>query len=118
MQQHQKHQNEFSDLRSLRQVARSLPENISPSTVWRWVKHGIDGIRLKAVSIGSKYYCSEDDLRAFVAAVTAARERAHSTEPLSARSPETEAALRDAGLFEPKRRGRPRKQRPAEPAAR
>jgi hypothetical protein len=100
---------------TLAEAARLLPGCISPTTVWRWTRRGIVGIKLKSKSIGARTFVTKDDLEEFVRQVTAAR-AAKANDSLPDRTPETEAELKAAGLTEPRRRGRPRKQQAAEAA--
>ena len=100
---------DFAELLSFSEVGRLLPSKPGPATLWRWHTVGVYGIRLQTVLIGGRRFCSRQSLEDFIQATTAARERAvpdASTE----RSPETEAALRESGLLERRRPGRPRNQ--------
>jgi len=60
-------------------IGHHLPRNadgriVNKSTVWRWIRHGIDGIRLATIVVGRRRYTTRQALRAFVAARTAATE--------------------------------------------
>lgn len=43
-------------------------------TFWRWIHHGCYGVRLKATSVGGTLCVTEEDLRAFFAAIADRRE--------------------------------------------
>ena len=41
----------------------------SPHTVWRWVRHGVRGVKLGAVMLNGQLFTTEDDLISFGRAV-------------------------------------------------
>lgn len=53
-----------------------LPIRPNVSTVHRWVKRGVRGVRLATVRIGGRIYVSRADLDAFHAAIAAGWSRA------------------------------------------
>jgi hypothetical protein len=68
---------------TLARVARTLPgrdgeKNISPVTIARWVTHGVirpgtdDRIKLKAIRLGGRWGVTQDDLDAFISALSPA----------------------------------------------
>lgn len=81
----------------LAEAGRSLPPKPGPSTLWRWHRRGISGVKLETVVIGGRRYTSQEALRRFVDATTAARESSPKTTP--DRSAATESTLRSAGLL-------------------
>ena len=48
-------------------AARSLPGRPHPSTIWRWHRVGVRGIRLEAVRLGGRYITSQEALDRFAA---------------------------------------------------
>ncbi len=62
--------NPFGDLLSLEEAARLLPGNVAPSTVWRWIVHGIvrngTPIKLDAKRAGRRVYTTASDLARFM----------------------------------------------------
>ena len=76
------------ELFTLKQVAESLPGRPARSTVWRWCRTGIRGVRLTSVVIGAKRYTSFRALAEFSAALTAASEPANTTDAAAVTSPE------------------------------
>lgn len=100
---------DFSDLLSLAEAAHLIPGRPSPVTLWRWHRKGCCGVRLQTVCIGARRFVSRAALEQFIAAVTAAHDtQCEPTCPIE-RSAATEKQLTEAGLSQPKRRGRPRK---------
>ena len=89
-------------LLSFSQVARVLPPGrngrpVAPSTVFRWVRDGVRGIRLEAIRIGGRWLTTREAVARFSAALTAAE--APSTTPTnSCRHRQAEAALDAAGI--------------------
>ena len=53
-------------------------EDVNVSTVWRWVRKGVRGIRLESYCVGVRRYTSEEAFARFVASTTAA---AHGDSP-------------------------------------
>ncbi len=64
----------FSDFLPMQDAVQTLSANSrpSPSTLYRWRKYGIKGIRLETVMIGGRRYVSRAALRSFVERMTAA----------------------------------------------
>ena len=75
----------------------------APSSLWRWHKKGISGVRLETIYIGGTRYTSVEALQRFFDAVTAAKEAKLATEePLGlpgTRTPQSHRRLKDAGLL-------------------
>jgi hypothetical protein len=85
-------------LLSLSEAGRSLPRQPGPSTLWRWHRRGISGVKLETVVIGGRRYTSHEALRRFVDATTSAREPGAS--PATTERPDvTHARLEEAGLL-------------------
>ncbi len=55
-------------LRRLSEQAKRLPHRPNASTLWRWSKRGIKGVRLETVNIGGVAYCSDGALDQFLKA--------------------------------------------------
>lgn len=60
-----------------------------PSSLWRWTKKGVGGVRLESVQVGGRVFTSREALQRFVAALNPA------TVPTEA---EAEAELSQAGI--------------------
>lgn len=82
---------------SLAQAARRLPPSrmgrpTSPSTIWRWVRHGCRGlhgqiVHLEAVRIGGRWVTSAEAIERFSAALTS-RDKSESDRTIgSSRTP-------------------------------
>ena|ERR1700728_2610817 len=99
-----------NELLSLAEAARILPGKPDPSTLWRWHRRGVFGVRLKTVCIGARRYISRTALQEFVDAVTKAREPSAVADQPIERSTGTLAKLGAAGLIEQPQRGRGRQQ--------
>ncbi|MEM6468257.1 MAG: DUF1580 domain-containing protein [Planctomycetota bacterium] len=56
------------DLLSLAQATREIPTRPNVSTVWRWAKRGIRGVRLETVKVGGKQMTSVQALTRFLQA--------------------------------------------------
>ena len=95
-------------IRSFAQAARhSRPPDarpLAPSTIWRWHKKGISGVKLETICIGGTRYTSVEALQRFFDAVTLARSTQGVAEEPNAeagsRSAATKKRLQDAGLVE------------------
>lgn len=61
--------NNGGELRRLSDVAKSLPNRPSASTVWRWVTKGVRGIRLESTRLGGFNYVSDEALQTFLNAI-------------------------------------------------
>lgn len=67
-------QQRADELRPIKFHARRvLGKETSPSQEWRWIHKGVCGgaVRLRASRISGKWYCTEADLRQFIADQTA-----------------------------------------------
>ena len=73
----------------------------SPATLWRWhrigIKVGDRRVKLNATKVGGKLFGTREDVLAFIAEQNR-RDEPVDEEPAE-RSPETERALREAGLL-------------------
>lgn len=63
------------DLLRFAEAARLFPrrragKHVSPSTVWRWCRHGHKGIRLEYVRVGGTLMTNRSAIREFLAALT------------------------------------------------
>lgn len=85
----------LTDLLTLPEVSRLLPGKPHPSTLWRWRKKGVSGVKLRTVRVGGRTYVQRRALEQFVEAMTRAAE---SDEAVAERTPETAARLESAGL--------------------
>ena len=67
--------NELVDLGTARRtlIPRRDGVPVSPSTLWRWIRQGINGVRLEVVYIGSKPYTDQQRLERFFDSVTERR---------------------------------------------
>lgn len=52
-------------LRSLTDAARLLPRRPHPSTLWRWWKRGVKGVKLETVVVGGIRYTSVEAMQRF-----------------------------------------------------
>ncbi len=66
-------QNEM--LVSMTEAARLLPGRPHASTLWRWRKKGINGVRLDTIKCGGKRLTSREAIARFVEESTAAADR-------------------------------------------
>ncbi|HWL11124.1 MAG TPA: helix-turn-helix domain-containing protein [Planctomicrobium sp.] len=74
---------------------RLLGKRLSPATVWRWIKRGLKGGKLEAVSVQGKWYCTAEALADFLNRQTEAN--LHTAEPTQAEA--SDEQLRAAGLL-------------------
>ena len=56
---------------SLKDACAYLPGRPHISTMWRWIKRGIAGIRLETVKVGGKRFTSVEAIERFIASTTA-----------------------------------------------
>lgn len=66
---------DFSSEKLLRiptEAAKALPNRPNASTLWRWYKRGVRGIRLETILIGASRYTSVQALERFIARTTLA----------------------------------------------
>ncbi|MGZ0172893.1 MAG: DUF1580 domain-containing protein [Planctomycetales bacterium] len=95
------------ELLTLTQAARRYrppdARPLAPSTIWRWHKKGISGVRLETVCMGGTRYTSAEALQRYFAQVTAAKEAGlsieESLEQPGTRTPQSRQRLEDAGLL-------------------
>lgn len=84
-------QNEL--LQPIPKVAERLTgKRPAPATVWRWLRKGCRGAKLKALQLGGQWHCTEDDFRSFMEEQTA-NALASSVETV------TDQQLQSAGLL-------------------
>ena len=95
------HSEELADLTTARRTLiprKREGKTLAPSTLWRWISKGIDGVRLEVVYIGATPHTSREALQRFFDAVTAAR-----LAKMQSSAPEllvaTDAQLKAAGLI-------------------
>jgi len=60
---------------TLSEAAKSLHHRPHVSTLHRWRKHGVRGVKLETVTIGSRRFTSRQALERFSAATTAAADK-------------------------------------------
>jgi hypothetical protein len=95
-------QEELLTLGQAAQHAKPGDRRLAPSTIWRWYRKGIAGVKLETICIGGIRHTSFEALQRFFNGVTAARD--HVEKPSNCngdtgqRSELTEQQLRDAGL--------------------
>jgi Protein of unknown function (DUF1580) len=90
----------------LADAARLLPGRPHPSTVWRWRKKGVRGIKLETLQIGGRVWVTRSAIADFLTALSGAR-AASGAEPLvkqpiyepRRRPSETHSRLAAAGLI-------------------
>ena len=58
-------------LLTFKQLAEKMTPAAHHSTLWRWAKYGIDGVRLEFVRRGCRYFSSLEAVRRFEAALAA-----------------------------------------------
>ena len=90
-----------TDRLTVNQLARR--EGVHCATCWRWMQHGVRGVRLHAIRVGGRRYVTEADWLAFAAALNADLIDAPQTPPRSEgrRRKDSDAArdaLRRAGV--------------------
>ena len=58
------------DVLPIAEAAREVPsasgKGVSPSTIYRWIHRGIDGVHLPAIRMGSRWYTSRQRLSQFI----------------------------------------------------
>jgi hypothetical protein len=62
------------NLLPLDEARRALPiAPVAKATIWRWSLHGVGGVMLETITIGTRRYTSREALTRFVEATTSAR---------------------------------------------
>lgn len=85
----------MNDRMTVNQLARR--EDVHSATCWRWMQHGVRGIRLHAIRVGGRRYVTEADWQAFAAALNVDLTDAPQTPPRSeGRRRKDSDAARDA----------------------
>ena len=54
------------------EAAKSFPDRPHTSTIWRWHRRGIKGVRLETAIIGGRRYTSREAIQRFIERTTAA----------------------------------------------
>jgi hypothetical protein len=86
-------------LLSLGQACRVVPGKVNPSTIWRWHRLGVRGVKLETVVLGGRRFTSREAIGRFAQASTRAAESHTSAAAAPAqRSAETHGKLVAAGL--------------------
>jgi hypothetical protein len=52
-------------LLTLAEAARSLPGRVHVSSLWRWARRGIKGVKLESIAIGGRRFTSIESLQRF-----------------------------------------------------
>lgn len=86
------------DVVSLNDAAKILPNRPHVSTMWRWYKRGVRGIRLETAVLGGKRYTSKEAIQRFVERTTEAHDRggAAPTKPINETMRQRRAAIEKA----------------------
>jgi hypothetical protein len=63
---------------TLAQAARMLPGRPHISTLWRWYRRGVGGIKLETILVGGRRFTSAEALSRFTSRATAAASGEHS----------------------------------------
>lgn len=78
------------DLIPLHEIPRNVPKirgrKVAMSTVYRWVSHGLSGIRLETIAGPSGTYTTKDALAEFFESVNRARKGEPQSHPAPAKS--------------------------------
>ena len=67
---------------TLSQAARRVPpypdgKHVSPSTVWRWIVHGVRGVKLESYPIGRRLFTTAEAIERFSRRLREAHDQAH-----------------------------------------
>ena len=76
-----------------------LGHRVSPATSWRWIRKGVDGVRLEAVLMSKTWMTTPAAFAAFLVRRTERALGSGSVGHGEGRSPATEQKLIDAGLL-------------------
>ena len=92
----------YEGLLSIPAAARSLPKrpngkHLHPSTLWRWIRRGIRGVRLETVKLGGLTYTSKEALQRFTEGLSGAASQSLVCDA----APEAESVLTEAGILGP-----------------
>ena len=85
------------ELIPLPDVPKLLPKPVSLTTLQRWWKYGIRGVRLETVKVAQTRYTTKDALRRYFKERT--QQDVHDDNRIVERSDERRQALIDAGLI-------------------
>lgn len=84
---------------SLSAASKHVPGNPHASTLWRWCRQGLHGVRLEYLRVGRRIVTSRESLDRFFAAVTEADQAAYAdAHPTTAQHAAPSAAQRDKAL--------------------
>ncbi len=86
---------DINDRMTVNQLARR--EGVHCATPWRWMQHGVRGVKLRSVRVGGRRYILQKHWQAFAAALNADLSDAPQTPPRSdSRRRKDSDAARDA----------------------
>lgn len=63
--------NSGETMRLLKRAAKRIPGNPHFTTVFRWTKKGVRGVRLEATRVGGRWYTSDEAVDRFLARLNA-----------------------------------------------
>ena len=87
-------------LLTLAAACKMLPHRPSPSTLWRWRTHGVNGVKLECVRAGNRWYTTAAAMCEFLRRQTEVTTRTADQESGDQRSEEMLARLKKAGLIQ------------------
>jgi hypothetical protein len=95
-------QDKLLTLSQAAQHAKPGDRRLAPSTIWRWYRKGIAGVKLETICLGGTRLTSAEALQRFFNGVTEARDHVETPNNCNGdagqRSELTEQQLREAGL--------------------
>jgi hypothetical protein len=59
------------------EASKAFPGRPNASTIWRWHRSGVKGVRLETVVVGSRRYTSREAIQRFIERTTAAADGHH-----------------------------------------
>lgn len=74
-------------LLTLTQAAKLLPHRPHLSSVWRWVRQGVQGVRLEHVKVGRRLFTTEEAVKRFIARLTEVDREAYTNRHPTTSSP-------------------------------
>ena len=84
---------------SLTAATKHIPDHPHTSTLWRWARQGLMGVRLEYQRVGRRIYTSREALDRFFEAVTLADQAAYAdSHRTSATQPSASTKQRDKAL--------------------
>ncbi len=94
------------NLMTFGEAAKLLPRRPAPSTLWRWHRKGVRGIKLEALRLGGRIYTSPESLNKFGNALATATDPPTFSKPLARSCIERTASIAAAkARFLPKQKG-------------